>query len=108
MARLADLSVARFGDKAKIGVEGEQLTARLIAESVLPGLPSARLINGLRWPGTEHADIDHAVIAGNRIALIDSKMWADGLLVGQQETLPERQGNDRPQARSRGQRDAIR
>ncbi|MBG0739041.1 DnaJ domain-containing protein [Paeniglutamicibacter antarcticus] len=73
-----DLSVARFGENARIGIEGEQRTARLIAESVLPGLPSARLINGLRWPGTEHADIDHAVIAGNRIALIDSKMWADG------------------------------
>jgi hypothetical protein len=73
-----DLSVARFGDNAKIGIEGEQRTARLIAESVLPGIPSARLINGLRWPGTEHSDIDHAVIAGNRIALIDSKMWADG------------------------------
>jgi hypothetical protein len=73
-----DLSVARFGDRATIGIEGEQRTARLITESVMPGLPSARLINGLRWPGTEHADIDHAVIAGNRIALIDSKMWADG------------------------------
>jgi hypothetical protein len=73
-----DLSVARFGENAKIGIEGEQRTARLIAESVLPGLPSARLINGLRWPGTEHADIDHAVIAGDRIALIDSKMWSDG------------------------------
>jgi hypothetical protein len=73
-----DLSVARFGDNATIGIEGEQRTARLITESVLPGLPSARLINGIRWPGTEHADIDHAVIAGNRIALIDSKMWADG------------------------------
>lgn len=73
-----DLSVARFGENAKLGVEGEKRTARLIEESVLPGLPGARLINGLRWPGTEHADIDHAVIVGNRIALIDSKMWADG------------------------------
>jgi hypothetical protein len=73
-----DLSVARFGDNAKIGIEGEQRTAHLIAASVLPGLPAARLINGLRWPGTEHADIDHAVIAGDKIALIDSKMWADG------------------------------
>jgi hypothetical protein len=70
--------VARFGDNAKIGIEGEQRTAHLIAASVLPGLPAARLINGLRWPGTEHADIDHAVIAGDKIALIDSKMWADG------------------------------
>ena len=73
-----DLSVARFGDNAKLGVEGEKRTSRLIAETVLPGLPGARLINGLRWPGTEHADIDHAVILDNRIAVIDSKMWTDG------------------------------
>lgn len=73
-----DLSVGRFGEHAKIGAEGERRTSRLITESVLPSIPSARLINGLRWPGSEHADIDHAVIAGNRIALIDSKMWADG------------------------------
>lgn len=73
-----DLSAARFGDRATMGAEGEKRTAHLITESVLGGLPAARLINGLRWPGAEHADIDHAVIAGNRIALIDSKMWADG------------------------------
>lgn len=73
------LSVGRFGDKAEIGAEGERRTARLITASVLPAIPSARLINGLRWPGSEHADLDHAVIAGNRIALIDSKMWADGV-----------------------------
>ena len=72
------LSVGRFGDKAEIGAEGERRTARLITDSVLSGIPSARLINGLRWPGSEHADLDHAVIAGNKIALIDSKMWADG------------------------------
>ncbi len=77
-----DLSVARFGENARIGIEGEQRTARLISGSVLPGLPAARLINGLRWPGTEHANIDHAVIAGNRIALIDSKMWAAGITGG--------------------------
>lgn len=73
------LSVGRFGDKAEIGAEGERRTARLITASILHAIPSARLINGLRWPGSEHADLDHAVIAGNRIALIDSKMWADGV-----------------------------
>jgi hypothetical protein len=72
------LSVGRFGERAEIGAEGERRTARLITDSVLPAIPAARLINGLRWPGSEHADLDHAVIAGNRIALIDSKMWADG------------------------------
>ncbi|WP_426225295.1 nuclease-related domain-containing protein [Pseudarthrobacter sp. DSP2-3-2b1] len=72
------LSVGRFGERAEIGAEGERRTAQLITGSVLHGIPAARLINGLRWPGSEHADLDHAVIAGNRIALIDSKMWADG------------------------------
>lgn len=72
------LSIGRFGARAEIGAEGERRTARLITDSVLPSIPSARLINGLRWPGPEHADLDHAVIAGNRIALFDSKMWTDG------------------------------
>lgn len=72
------LTVQQFGANAAPGIEGEQRTARLIERSILPGLPAARLINGLRWPGTRAADIDHVVIAGNRIAVIDSKLWADG------------------------------
>lgn len=31
-----------------------------------------------RFPGTKNSDIDHAIIAGNRIALIDSKLWSSG------------------------------
>ena len=72
------LTVQRFGANAAPGIEGERRTARLIEASVLPGLPAARLINGLRWPGTRAADIDHVVLAGNRIAVIDSKLWTDG------------------------------
>ncbi|HEX9229241.1 MAG TPA: nuclease-related domain-containing protein [Arthrobacter sp.] len=72
------LTVQLFGANAAPGIEGEQRTARLIEASVLPGLPAARLINGVRWPGTRAADIDHVIIAGNRIAVIDSKLWAEG------------------------------
>ena len=41
-------------------------------------MPAARLFHSLRWPGSLVADIDHIIVTGRRIALIDSKMWRDG------------------------------
>lgn len=72
------LSAGRFGARAEAGAEGERRTVKLLSDSILKGIPSARLVNGIRWPGTDHADIDHAVLAGNRLVLVDSKMWQDG------------------------------
>ncbi len=34
-----------------------------------------QIVHGLRYPGTEHADIDHALVCGDRVFLIDSKLW---------------------------------
>jgi hypothetical protein len=56
---------------------GERLTARLLAEYVAP-LPGARIFHGLAWPGSVFADIDHAVLRGHRLVLIESKMWLPG------------------------------
>ncbi|MCC2313280.1 nuclease-related domain-containing protein [Cellulomonas xiejunii] len=36
------------------------------------------MFHALRWPGTDSADIDHAVIVGDRLAIIDTKNWKSG------------------------------
>lgn len=56
---------------------GERLTARLLAEYVAP-LPGVRIFHGLAWPGSVFADVDHAVLRGNRLVLIESKLWLPG------------------------------
>jgi hypothetical protein len=56
---------------------GEQLTARLLAEYIAP-LPGVRIFHGLSWPDSVFADVDHAVLRGHRLVLIESKMWLPG------------------------------
>jgi hypothetical protein len=56
---------------------GERLTARLLAEYVAP-LPGVRIFHGLAWPGSVFADVDHAVLRGHRLVLIESKLWLPG------------------------------
>jgi hypothetical protein len=56
---------------------GERLTADLLSR-YLARLPGARIFHGLAWPGSVFADIDHAVLAGRRLVLIESKTWLPG------------------------------
>lgn len=58
------------------GVIGEQKTA-LALESLLR-IPGTRIFHGLRFPGSRVADIDHAVVNGDRVLFIDSKFWKPG------------------------------
>ncbi|WP_323958947.1 DnaJ domain-containing protein [Arthrobacter sp. JZ12] len=62
LARLRRGSGARY--------DGERATARLLEAQLLPGFPAARLVNGLSFGGG--VDVGHAVLAGYRIAVIDS------------------------------------
>ena len=62
--------------RVEVGHLGEQITASLLDELLV--IPSVHIIHGLRFPGAHSADIDHVVVAGNRIALIDSKLWKPG------------------------------
>jgi DnaJ domain len=85
LARLADRAFhAEAGSLIVYGQPGterdqlaEQLTARLLAEYVAP-LPAARIFHGLAWPDSVFADVDHAVLRGHRLVLIESKMWLPG------------------------------
>ena len=64
-----------FGAEARI--QREMRTAALIRRHVLSEIPSARLLNGLRSPA-DSSHIAHAVLAGYRLALIDSMLVPRG------------------------------
>ncbi|NJC22956.1 hypothetical protein BJ994_002032 [Arthrobacter pigmenti] len=56
--------------------DGERATARLIESTLLQGFPAARLVNGLSFGGG--VETGHAVLAGYRIAVIDSLIAPPG------------------------------
>lgn len=73
-----EAAVTRFGAaNVKRGIEGEERTAQLL--QLFPRtIPSARVFHQLRFPTRRwdsEADVDHAVLVGNRLALVDSKLW---------------------------------
>jgi hypothetical protein len=51
----------------------EQLTAPLLSE--LLRMPGVAIVHRIQFPGSATAHIGHAVVAGGRIALIDSVLW---------------------------------
>jgi DnaJ domain/Nuclease-related domain len=84
MARARQEFEAEFGETVVFGRPGgepdqwgERLTAELL-ERYLTRLPGARVFHGLSWPDSVFADIDHAVLAGRRLVLIESKTWLPG------------------------------
>ncbi|ASR36794.1 molecular chaperone DnaJ [Prauserella marina] len=56
---------------------GERLTADLLSR-YLTRLPGVRIFHGLAWPDSVFADIDHAVLCGRRLVLVESKLWLPG------------------------------
>lgn len=74
--------IAEFGDRAVFGSpeaesRAEVLTAELLVK-YLTRLPGVRIFHGLAWPGSVFADVDHAVLCGRRLVLIESKTWLPG------------------------------
>ncbi|SHF37320.1 nuclease-related domain-containing protein [Streptoalloteichus hindustanus] len=57
--------------------QGERLTATLL-NRYLTRLPGVRIFHGLALPGSVFADVDHAVLCGRRLVLIESKLWLPG------------------------------
>lgn len=60
-------------DKLEKGIMGEMMTADAL--EVLLDIPGVRIIHGMQFPGSDTADVDHAIICGNKLALVDSKLW---------------------------------
>lgn len=55
----------------------ERLTARMLSD-YLTRLPGVRIFHGLALPGSVFCDIDHAVLCGDRLVLLDSVSWLPG------------------------------
>lgn len=76
--------MARFGANQIYGAPGtgaEHRAARLTANvlaTYFTRLPAVRIFHGLAEPGSVFADVDHAVLCGHRLVLIESKMWLPG------------------------------
>lgn len=64
-----------FGATSRLAREAK--TAQLIMQQVLPGIPAARLINGLTAPAS-NGYLDHVLVSGYRIAIIGSMLVPDG------------------------------
>lgn len=75
MAGQVGEATVKFGfTAAKAGEEGEVRTAEMLEP--LLRIPGTRIFHGMQWPGSRHADVDHIVVNGNKIVLIDSKLWS--------------------------------
>lgn len=74
-----------FGNRVVFGRPGaeddevaERLTADLLAR-YLTRIPGVRICHGLATEeGSVFADLDHAVLCGHRLVLIESKLWLPG------------------------------
>jgi hypothetical protein len=68
-----------FGDPGGEADEvGQRLTARLLAR-YLTRIPGVRIFHGLAAEaGSVFADVDHAVLCGRRLVLVESKVWLPG------------------------------
>ncbi|WP_427130147.1 J domain-containing protein [Pseudarthrobacter sp. S9] len=64
-----------FGAEARI--QREMRTVQLISRQILTAIPAARLINGLQSPA-DNSHIDHALLAGYRLAIIGSMLLPPG------------------------------
>lgn len=76
---VGDLSDATdiFGARnVALGQAGEQFTAELMEQ--LLRIPGTRIFHGLQYPGSLNADVDHAIVNGDKIVFVDSKLWKAG------------------------------
>ncbi|HEX6354148.1 J domain-containing protein [Actinophytocola sp.] len=76
---------AEFGDRlvfGRPGTEPDEVAERLTAELLslyLTRIPGVRICHGLAAEeGSVFADLDHAVLCGHRLVLIESKLWLPG------------------------------
>ncbi|PWH04968.1 hypothetical protein DEO23_15660 [Brachybacterium endophyticum] len=73
-------AIGVFGaDRVQAGLEGERLTTHELVTFILADVPGAKLFDTLKFPGSLNADIDHALLYRDKLALIDSKLWSPGI-----------------------------
>lgn len=62
----------RLSSAVRARVDGELRTSALLERALLPTFPAVRLVNGLEFDDREKTTAGHALLAGYRIAVIDS------------------------------------
>lgn len=70
----------------------QQLTAELMVQ-YLTRMPGVRIFHGLSLPGSVFVDVDHAVLCGDRVVLIESKRWLPGHYTGSEDGRLWRNGH---------------
>ncbi|MHA7281649.1 J domain-containing protein [Arthrobacter sp. TMS2-4] len=63
---------ARLSSGVRARIDGELRTAALLERSLLATYPAARLVNGVRFDDRDGTTAGHVLLAGYRIAVIDS------------------------------------
>lgn len=63
---------ARLSSAVRSRVDGELRTAALLERALLPSYPAARLVNGLQFDDRDRTSAGHVLLAGYRLAVIDS------------------------------------
>lgn len=72
----ADSMMKFNGSNADTLGVGEKMTASLLEE--VTRIPGTRVFHNLVFPGSDTGGVDHAIINGNKIMLVDSKIWPGG------------------------------
>ncbi|HWC78345.1 MAG TPA: DnaJ domain-containing protein [Pseudonocardiaceae bacterium] len=97
--RIDQAFAAEFGVRRVFGRPGgdsgqiaERLTAQVLLR-YLTQLPGVRIFHGLSWPDSVFADVDHAVLCGRRLVLIESKLWLPGHYVADETGALWRNGH---------------
>jgi len=74
-------AIGKFKNTAAVGASGERRTADLLRAIQNQRHPQKRfvVIHDVMLPSAKYtANIDHIVVAGNRVLIIDSKVWSPG------------------------------
>ena len=68
-----------FGDRAELGARGERTLAGHVS-GLVGGDVNVRVAHGIRFnpAGRGFSDVDHAVFKGDRLLLVDAKLWRGG------------------------------
>lgn len=74
---VGDFDDSNFSEKNKfLGTVGEEYTDELTNQFFT--IPGVKKFNGLKFLGTQNADLDHAIVLNDTVIFIDSKQWARG------------------------------
>lgn len=88
-------SRGKFGDaKVNAGILGEQETVSLLIAAFRNSQYPVVLVNSIEFAGSKNADVDHAIIAGRYVFLIDSKKYREGNYMATSSNMVITQGKN--------------